>query len=90
MYSSTTKTKAKANLLSPLMIMRSLKFVQFQKSHKVSLFSFFYFLFLTVYLYFYSILLDLRGQKHQVELTVKMGLEAKNYESVSILISFLF
>lgn len=25
---------------------------------------------------------NLRGQKHQVELTVKMGLEAKNYESL--------
>lgn len=30
---------------------------------------------------------DLRGQKHEVELTVKMGLEAKNYETVSTWIS---
>jgi hypothetical protein len=29
------------------------------------------------------LLVDLRGQKHEVEVTVKMGLEAKNYETVS-------
>jgi hypothetical protein len=28
---------------------------------------------------------DIRGIKHEVELTIKMGLEAKNYETVSIL-----
>ena len=28
-------------------------------------------------------ILDIRGVKHEVELVVKMGLEAKNYETVS-------
>jgi len=33
------------------------------------------------------LLVDLRGQKHEVEVTVKMGLEAKNYETVRFVLN---
>jgi hypothetical protein len=75
------KTKAKENLLSQLMTMRFMKFALCQKSLQVCTIWF------QVVIYPCSLkdifLLDLRGQKHEVEVTVKMGLEAKNYETVS-------
>ena len=60
------------------MTMKFMKFAFCQKSPQVSIHDFGYNYDLITF-----VLEDLRGQKHEVEVTVKMGLEAKNYETVS-------
>ena len=63
--------------------MKSMRSVSFQKCHPVSCDScalFYLFNVLKTNVLFFA---DIRGQKHEVELNIKMGLEAKNYETVS-------
>lgn len=79
------KIKAKGNLHLQLMITKFMKFALYQRSLQVSLTTTISLRITTTK--FYKCFLDLRGQKHEVEVTIKMGLEAKNYETVSL---FLF
>ena len=82
---SIMRIKAKESLPLQLRIMRCLRSVWFPECPQVSSS---FFLFKMIYGYGGDVIIlpsfsDVRGMKHEVELSIKMGLEAKNYESVT-------